>query len=132
MHVPPHHEGALCARVRLLMQSASPGEVLSVAHRGRKLHPPRYIDARDPLYPKIRKACERFGIEMPSAYHTNVCAFVLASREAIRRRPRSLYAALHAWHDERPSVQRRRGASEAELAPWLLEHMWELLMFSLR
>ena len=97
----------------------------------RKLHPPRTVDARDPLYPKLARVCARFGLPpLPERYETHVCAHVLASREAIRRHPRRLYEALHAWHAEGgASVRNRRGATEAELAPWLMEHLWTLLWF---
>ena len=52
-----------------------------------------------------------------------------AERERIRRRPKSFYEALLAWHREEPSVRNRRGASDEQLAPWLLEHLWQLIFF---
>ena len=75
-----------------------------------------------------RAACQRFGIEVPpGGYETHVCAFLLASRECIRQHPRAFYVRLHEWHSGCKSVTRRRGATEEELAPWLLEHLWQLI-----
>ena len=99
-------------------------------HRGRKLYPPRRLEPHDKLHGRLAAACARFGLEMPHSYTTHVCAFVLVSRERIRRRPRRFYEALLAWHAECDSVENRRGASEEQLAPWLLEHLWQLIFFA--
>jgi hypothetical protein len=130
VHVPHHHQPAFCARVRAIVRSEALGEVLQVVYRGKRLYPPRCIDEHDKLYPKLRAVCERFEMgALPSAYATNVCAFVLASRECIRRRPRSFYERLLSWHSEEHSVRNRRGATEEQLAPWLLEHLWQRIFF---
>ena len=67
---------------------------------------------------------------LPSNYETHVCAFVLASRDAIRRHPRAVYERLLTWHREAAaSVGVRRGATEQELAPWIMEHLWAHMLF---
>ena len=138
VHVPAHHVAAFCGRVRRLISERSRGEVLQVVYRGKKLQPPRRIDDTDGLAGKISAMCERIpGLVRPAAYETHVCAFVLVSRSAIQRHACAVYEALHAWHlnSESPgaspptSVRNRRGASEVELAPWVMEHTWQLLFF---
>jgi hypothetical protein len=131
LHVPEHHEPAFCARVSQLITSRHAGEVLQVCHRGRELFAQRRIDGSHRLYPTLQRACERFGVSLPAAYDTHVCAFVLASRASLLRHPKALYEQLHAWHLESsasaPGLQ--GAASDAELAPWVLEHVWKLLLF---
>ena len=129
IHVPAHHAPAFCEQVRRAMLSRGLGQVMQVVHRGKRLYPPRVIDARDKMFPKLKRVCEKFGIAIPASYETNVCAFLLVSREAIRRRPLSFYERLLAWHADSLSVANRRGATEEELAPWLLEHLWQLIFF---
>lgn len=129
VHVPSHRVAAFVSDVRATMLEKHQGKVLQVVHRGRRLYPPRLIDRTEPLYPRIQAACARFGILCPPEYTTHVCAFVLVSRAAIRRHSRELYQRLHAWHAEAESVRKRRGATDEQLAPWLLELMWQLIWF---
>ena len=82
------------------IRRGGPGRLLQVVHRGRKLFPPRRIDAHDKLHGRLRAACARFGLRLPTSYETHVCAFVVVSRAAIRRRPREFYERLLAWHAE--------------------------------
>jgi hypothetical protein len=129
VHVPPHHHAHFIQQVASCVRCGEPGRVLQVAHRGRKLYPPVHMDSTNKLYPRLADACRRFGLSLPAAYDTHVCAFVLCSSSAIRQHPRELYERLLAWHSDCKSVRNRRGASEAELAPWLLEHLWEVILF---
>ena len=129
VHVPCQQRAAICAQVVAVLQTpGSPGRVLQVVHRGKRLHAPRTIDQSDPLYPKLEAACARFGLgPLPESYQTHVCAFLIVSAASVRRHPRALYEQLLAWHGESASVLVRRGATEAELAPWLLEHLWTII-----
>ena len=130
VHCPPAQQAAIIAQIdAVLATPGSPGRILQVVHRGRRLHPPRRIDTTDPLYPKLARACARAGLPPPpSSYDTHVCAFVIVSRDAIRRHPRTVYERLLAWHAEAEgSVGVRRGATEEELAPWIMEHLWTLI-----
>lgn len=134
VHIPPRHMRPFVEQVAEIRRHGLPGRMLQVAFRGRRREPPRRVDASGVgelrLYAELEAACERFGIELPGSYETHVCAFFLASRECIRRRPRAFYEALLAWHAEEASVARRRRAASAEQrAPWLLEHLWELIFF---
>lgn len=128
VHVPPRHEAYFRQQLEDAMQvPGGPGRVLQVSWRGKRLQAPRRIDSRVKLFPKIQSACRRFGIAMPSEYDTHVCAFLVLSRDTIRRRPKAFFQALQAWHVE--SVPRRQGSTEAQLAPWILEHTWQIIFF---
>ena len=129
IHVPRHHVAAFVAQVLAEVSCGGGGRVLQVVHRGRKLYPPRRIDSHDKMHGRLSAACERFGLRMPHVYETHVCAFFVASRACIRRRPKEFYERLLAWHAESESVANRRGASEEQLAPWLCEHLWQLIFF---
>lgn len=129
VHVPHHHRGGFFARIEHLMADRADGEVLQVVYRGRKLAPPRRIDQLEPLYGRLRAAADRFGVHMPETYETNVCAFVLASRECLTRRPRSFYEELLRWHGESASAPDRKRRTEEEHVPWVMEHLWQLILF---
>lgn len=135
VHVPPHHVGAICAQIRETLSAGAAGRLLQVVHRGKKLYPPRKIDAHDKMHGRLHAACQRVGLALPHSYHTHVCAFLLVRRATVHRHPRSFYEALLQWHVAGgsgvgpSSVERRRGASEEELAPWLLEHLWQVIFF---
>ena len=130
VHIPRHHIASFCEQLLAEMRQGSSGRVLQVVHRGRKLYPARRIDAQDKMHGRLKKACERFGLSMPPSYSTHVCAFFLVSRACVHRQPRELYKQMLNWHANRDSVENRRGASEEELAPWLLEHLWQLIFFT--
>ena len=134
VHVPQHHAAAFVEEVRDVCRRRLPGRMLQVCFRGKRREPARRVDASGlgelRLHAELSAACERFGIGLPASYETHVCAFFVASRECIRRRPRRFWQALHAWHAEEASVARRRKCATSEqLAPWLLEHLWELILF---
>ena len=127
VHVPRQHVDHFCEQISKEMQGNTYGRVLQVVHRGRRLYPPRKIDAHDKMHGRLQAACERFGLSMPQSYLTHVCAFLLVSRECVHSRPKAFYEELHKWHSEERSVKNRRGATEEQLAPWLLEHLWQLV-----
>ena len=129
VHIPTNQRATICQQVWSVLEDRTPGRVLQVVFRGRKLHPLKRIDANDALYPKLAAACNRFRIRLPDAYDTHVCAFLLVSRDAILQHDKAWYQGLLQWHADCASVEKRRGASEAELAPWLLEHLWTLIFF---
>jgi len=62
---------SFCAQLAEAMDGG--GRVLQVVHHGRKLFPPRRIDAHDKMHARLAAACARFGLRMPHSYTTHVC-----------------------------------------------------------
>jgi len=63
----------------------------------------------------IKEFCTEFGIVLAKSYTTELCAFFIASREILQKRPREFYVALREWLLKDP----KRG--------FVMEHVWKLI-----
>lgn len=63
----------------------------------------------------IRNACQHLGIDLPEAYITFTCAFLIVHKDRIRSRPKEFYIKLREWILEHPGNV------------YALEHMWAII-----
>ena len=63
----------------------------------------------------IREICQKFKIYMPASYTTETCAFFIAHKNIICKRPKEFYINLKIW------------LLEDEKNGYVLEHIWKLI-----
>lgn len=67
-----------------------------------------YYDIHSLLSPdSIKKACERFNINLPKSYTTETCAFFIVHKDIILKRSKEFYSNLRSWcveHEQNPPV----------------------------
>jgi hypothetical protein len=129
-HIPPGHCSTFIRRIDTVMQSEGDGEIMQVVYRGKRLEPLHEVSrSKEPMYERLAHACAEFGIDMPLSYTTHTCAFMLISRDAIIRRSHGFYTRLQAWTSV-ASVANKKKRTQEQLAPWLLELLWQLIFFT--
>lgn len=63
----------------------------------------------------IKESCERLGIFLPETYTTNICAFLLVSKESIHKHDVEFYKKVREW------------LLEDDTHGYCLEYMWEII-----